>query len=312
MLSLIVPCYNEEETIPLFYLETKKLFRSALSRFEYEIIFVDDGSGDKTLDTIKELAESDKHIKYISFSRNFGKEAAMLAGLEHSRGKYVAVMDADLQDPPELLVKMLGYLENDEADIVATRRFTRKGEPPVRSFFSKLFYKFMGKISDIPIVDGARDYRLMKRKVVDAILEMKEYNRFSKGIFSWVGFKTKWLEYENIERIAGNTKWSFVKLLIYAVEGIVAFSTQPLIISAVVGIILSVISLAALVFIMIRRLVWGDPVAGWASMVCFLLFIGGIQIFFTGVVGIYLSKTYLETKRRPIYISREDNIHDKA
>ena len=269
---------------------------------------MDDGSRDKTLEVMKKYARADKRIKYISFSRNFGKESAIYAGLEHASGTYIAVMDVDLQDPPHLLIDMIDCLDNEDIDIVGTRRVTRKGEPPVRSFFARLFYKWINKMSDVPIVDGARDYRLMKRKVVDSILDVKEYNRFSKGIFSWVGFKTKWLGYENIERVAGETKWSFFKLLIYAIDGIVAFSTQPLTVSAVVGVLMSIIALISLIFIVVRRLIFGDPVAGWASMVSFILFIGGIQMFFTGIVGIYLSKTYLETKHRPIYISREDNI----
>ena len=306
--SIVVPCYNEEESIPLYYDAVKKLFDNELASCELEVIFVDDGSRDKTLEVMKKYARADKRIKYISFSRNFGKESAIYAGLEHASGTYIAVMDVDLQDPPHLLIDMIDCLDNEDIDIVGTRRVTRKGEPPVRSFFARLFYKWINKMSDVPIVDGARDYRLMKRKVVDSILDVKEYNRFSKGIFSWVGFKTKWLEYENIERVAGETKWSFFKLLIYAIDGIVAFSTQPLTVSAVVGVLMSIISLISLIFIVVRRLIFGDPVAGWASMVSFILFIGGIQMFFTGIVGIYLSKTYLETKHRPIYISREDNI----
>lgn len=306
--SIVVPCYNEEESIPLYYDAVKKLFDNELASCELEVIFVDDGSRDKTLEVMKKYAHADKRIKYISFSRNFGKESAIYAGLEHASGTYIAVMDVDLQDPPHLLIDMIDCLDNEDIDIVGTRRVTRKGEPPVRSFFARLFYKWINKMSDVPIVDGARDYRLMKRKVVDSILDVKEYNRFSKGIFSWVGFKTKWLEYENIERVAGETKWSFFKLLIYAIDGIVAFSTQPLTVSAVVGVLMSIIALISLIFIVVRRLIFGDPVAGWASMVSFILFIGGIQMFFTGIVGIYLSKTYLETKHRPIYISREDNI----
>ncbi len=306
--SIVVPCYNEEESIPLYYDAVKKLFDNELASCELEVIFVDDGSRDKTLEVMKKYASADKRIKYISFSRNFGKESAIYAGLEHASGTYIAVMDVDLQDPPHLLIDMIDCLDNEDIDIVGTRRVTRKGEPPVRSFFARLFYKWINKMSDVPIVDGARDYRLMKRKVVDSILDVKEYNRFSKGIFSWVGFKTKWLEYENIERVAGETKWSFFKLLIYAIDGIVAFSTQPLTVSAVVGVLMSIIALISLIFIVVRRLIFGDPVAGWASMVSFILFIGGIQMFFTGIVGIYLSKTYLETKHRPIYISREDNI----
>ena len=306
--SIVVPCYNEEESIPLYYDAVKKLFDNELASCELEVIFVDDGSRDKTLEVMKKYASADKRIKYISFSRNFGKESAIYAGLEHASGTYIAVMDVDLQDPPHLLIDMIDCLDNEDIDIVGTRRVTRKGEPPVRSFFARLFYKWINKMSDVPIVDGARDYRLMKRKVVDSILDVKEYNRFSKGIFSWVGFKTKWLEYENIERVAGETKWSFFKLLIYAIDGIVAFSTQPLTVSAVVGVLMSIVALISLIFIVVRRLIFGDPVAGWASMVSFILFIGGIQMFFTGIVGIYLSKTYLETKHRPIYISREDNI----
>lgn len=306
LISAIVPCYNEEESAPLFYEEICRVTEKA-KRFELEIVFVDDGSRDGTLKVLRELAKKDGRVRYISFSRNFGKESAMLAGLRAAKGDYVALLDADLQDPPSLLPEMMDFLENhfDEYDIVATRRMDRKGEPPVRSFFARRFYQLINKISDTQIVDGARDFRLMKRSVVDSILEIGEYNRFSKGIFSWVGFNTHWISYENRERVAGQTKWSFWKLFLYSLDGIVAFSTKPLAIASMMGILLCIVALLLLVFVFARALIWGDPVAGWPSMMCVILLTSGIQLFCMGILGQYLAKTYMETKRRPAYLVRE-------
>lgn len=301
-LSVVVPCFNEEESIPLFYKELNKVISSM--DIDWEIIFVDDGSNDSTLEQIKKLRSEDKKVRYISFSRNFGKEAAMMAGLETSQGDYVTIMDADLQDPPKLLPKMYDYVKNKDYDCVGTRRVTRKGEPKIRSFFARMFYRIINKLSKVEMVDGARDYRLMTRRMVDAIVSMKEYNRYSKGIFSFVGFKTKWLEYENIERVAGKTKWSFWKLFRYAIEGIVGYSTLPLIISAFIGLFFCLISFVLIIIIVIKTLIYGDPVSGWPSMMCAIFLVGGIQLFVMGVMGSYLSKTYLETKKRPVYIVR--------
>ena len=310
LLSIVVSCYNEELAIPLFYKEVKKMIEK-MDYLYFEIVFVDDGSKDKTLEILKKLAKKDKQVKYVSFSRNFGKEAAMYAGLEYSKGDYVTLMDADLQDPPAMLEKMYKYLESGEYDCVATRRVTRKGEPPIRSFFARQFYKIINKLSDIEMVDGARDYRLMRREMVDAIVDMREYNRYSKGLFSFVGFKTKWLEYENVQRVAGETKWSFWKLFIYAIDGITAFSTKPLIMSAILGFLFCLVSFAMIIFIIIKTLVYGDPVNGWPSTACIIFFVSGIQLFCMGIVGQYLSKTYLETKKRPIYIVRDSNDNDE-
>ena len=303
-ISIVVPCYNEEEALPIFYDEITKVM-SNIENAELELILVNDGSKDKTLEEMRILSKKDNRVRYISFSRNFGKEAAMYAGLKATTGDYVAIMDADLQDPPKLLVKMFNILEEGEYDCVGTRRVSRKGEPKIRSAFSKLFYKIMRKISQMDIVDGARDFRLMTRTMTDAILEMTEYNRFSKGIFTWVGFETKWLEYENIERVAGKTKWSFWKLFLYSVDGITAFSTFPLIISTIVGIIFCLIALVVIGIIIIKTLVFGDSVSGWPSLACIILFVGGIQLFCTGIIGQYIAKTYLEVKKRPIYIIKE-------
>ena len=278
---------------------------------DFEFIFVNDGSCDKTLDAIKRLNKEDKRVKYLSFSRNFGKEAAMYAGLVSSKGDYVTLMDADLQDPPKLLEDMYRLITEDGFDCVGTRRVTRKGEPQIRSFFARMFYKLINKMSNVELVDGARDYRLMTRQMVDAILSLKEYKRFSKGLFSFVGFKTKWLEYENIERVAGETKWSFWKLFIYAVDGITAFSTAPLVISAVIGFIFCLLSFIMILVIIIRTLVYGDPVSGWPSQACIIFMVSGIQLFCLGIIGQYLANTYLETKNRPIYIVKESNIDDK-
>ena len=307
-ISIIVPCYNEEQAIPYFYEEITKVAKDL--NYDFEFIFVNDGSKDKTIEIVKEYAKKDKRVKFIHFSRNFGKEAAMYAGLELSTGDYVAIMDADLQDPPSLLPQMVSILEdeNSDYDSVGTRRVTRKGEPPIRSFFARKFYKIINKMSKIEMIDGARDYRLMKRQVVNSILELKEYNRYSKGLFEFVGYNTKWLEFENVERVAGETKWSFWKLFLYAIEGIVAFSTAPLAIASIVGFIFCLVSFIMILVIIIKTLAFGDPTSGWPSLVCIIFFVSGIQLFCLGIIGEYLSKTYLETKKRPIYIIKETNL----
>ena len=302
-ISLVVPCYNEEEVIKIFYAEIQKI-KKDFKNVTFEIIFVNDGSKDKTLELMRELSKNDD-VRYVSFSRNFGKEAAMYAGLEASTGDYVAIMDADLQDPPALLKEMYEILESKEYDSVATRRVTRKGEPVIRSFFARLYYKIINKISKTEIVDGARDFRLMTRQMVNSVLSLKEYNRFSKGIFSWVGYRTKWLEYENVERAAGETKWSFWKLFLYSLESIVAFSTVPLSIASVMGILFCFVAFIIIIFVIVRTLMYGDPTSGWPSMVCIMFFIGGVQLLCLGIMGQYLSKTYLEVKKRPIYIVQE-------
>lgn len=302
--SIIVPCYNEQESLPYFFKEIVRV-ANELPKYDFEVIFVNDGSKDNTLTLLREYAKNDSRIHYLSFSRNFGKEAAMYAGFCNAKGDYIAVMDADMQDPPALLPQMLELLESGEYDSVATRRVNRAGEPPIRSFFAKKFYKIINKISDADIVDGARDFRLMNRKMVDAIVSMSEYNRFSKGIFGWVGFRTYWLPYENIERVAGETKWSFWKLFKYAIDGITAFSTVPLAFAAVVGVLFCLIAFLFICVVLVKTLLYGDPVGGWPSMMCVILFLGGIQLFCIGILGQYLSKTYLETKRRPIYILQE-------
>ena len=303
-LSLVVPAYNEEETLPIFYREARKV-EEQLPQVEIEYLFVDDGSVDGTMDVIRRLHEEDPRVHYVSFSRNFGKEAAIYAGLENAAGDYVAILDADLQDPPALLPEMLRIVTEEGYDCVGSRRVSRKGEPPIRSWFARMFYRIMNRISSADVVDGARDFQLMNRKVVSAILSMKEYNRFSKGIFGWVGFKKKWLEYENIERAAGETKWSFWKLLLYALDGIVAFSTMPLVIASVMGILFCVLAFAAIIFIIIRTLVFGDPTSGWPSMVCIIMLVSGVQLLCIGILGQYMAKTYLETKRRPLYLVEE-------
>ena len=306
LMSIVVPCYNEEEVIEKYYEATTPIVQEM--NIDYEIVFVDDGSKDKTAQLMKMLAEKDKHIKYIILSRNFGKEGAMYAGLCHAKGDYVAIMDVDLQDPPALLPEMLDTLRNEEYECVGTRRVTRKGEPKIRSFFARSFYRLINKMTKTEIVDGARDFRLMKRNMVDSILELQEYNRFSKGIFSWVGYRTKWLEYENIERAAGETKWSFWKLFKYSIEGIVAFTTAPLAIASFFGFIFCFLAFAGILFIVIRALVEpGSAIDGWPSMMCLILFVGGIQLLTIGILGQYLSKTYLETKKRPIYLTSETN-----
>lgn len=306
-ISIVVPCYNEQEAIPYFYEEVNKVSDTLKDNAEFEFLFVNDGSKDGTLQSLRDLGQKDSRIKYISFSRNFGKEAAMYAGLKEATGDYVAIMDADLQDPPSLLPSMFETLEEGEYDCVATRRVTRKGEAKIRSFFARLFYKIMNMISNTEVVDGARDFRLMTRQMVDAIVEISEYNRFSKGIFGFVGFNTKWLEYENIERVAGSTKWSFWKLTIYALDGFTAFSTKPLILSTFVGILFCLIALIMIAVIIGKTIIFGDPVGGWPSLACIILFVGGIQLFCTGISGQYLAKTYLEVKHRPIYIAKERN-----
>jgi len=305
-LTVICPCYNEKDNVEPFYQEVLKNEEFFSGKdVELKFLFVDDGSHDGTLDEIKKLSEADKRVHYLSFSRNFGKEAAMYAGLEHAGSEYVVIMDVDLQDPPHLLPEMFSYLE-EGYDSVSTRRVNRKGEPPIRSFFARMFYGIMKKISRTEIVDGARDYRLMTRQVADAILSMGEYNRFTKGIYGWVGFKTKWLEYENVERAKGETKWSFWKLLLYSVEGITAFSTAPLSIAAFVGALFCLLAFAMIIFIIVRKLIFDDPVSGWPSLVCIILMTSGVQFFCTGILGQYLAKTYLEVKRRPIYLIREE------
>lgn len=305
MISIIIPCFNEEEALSYFYPEICKVLDSM--REDYELLFVNDGSTDGTLDALKRYAEKDKHVVYLSFSRNFGKEAAMYAGFCNAKGEYIAVMDADMQDPPSLLPEMLRILKEENFDSVATRRVSRAGEPPIRSWFAKQFYKIINKISDADIVDGARDFRLMKRSMVDAIVEMGEYNRFSKGIFGWIGFKTYWLPFENVERVAGNTKWNFWKLCRYALDGIINFSQAPLSIASWLGIGMTGVSFLTLLFLVIRKLLFGDPVAGWASIVCIIIFLGGIQLFCIGVMGQYIAKLYLESKHRPHYIIAETN-----
>lgn len=307
LISVVVPCFNEQEAIPIFYNEIAKIADRMKDQVEFEVIFVDDGSQDSTLSEAKELNNKDERVKYISFSRNFGKEAAILAGLEKSKGDFVAIMDVDLQDPPDLLIDMYHGVTCEGYDCVATRRATRKGESKIRSFFAKRFYSIVNKISKTEIVDGARDYRLMRRQMVDAVLSVKEYNRFSKGIFSWVGFKTKWIEYENIERVAGKTSWSFWGLFLYALEGIIAFSTVPLLIVSILGFILCVLAFLWICVIVIKTLIWGETVTGYPSLICSVMLIGGIQIFCVGILGQYLSKVYLESKRRPIYLIKEEN-----
>lgn len=307
-LSIIVPCYNEEEVLPLFYAEIKRVMdemKRTYAELTFELLFIDDGSRDKTLTQLRELATKDQRVRYISFSRNFGKEAGMFAGLENATGDFVVVMDADLQHPPSFLPEMYSYVRDGEYDCATTRRVSRKGESKVRSWFARKFYRIMNKISQTEIVDGAQDFRFMSRQMVDAILSMREYNRFSKGIFSWVGFKTKYIEYENVERAAGTTAWSFWSLFRYSLEGIFAFSTAPLAIASVLGLVSCVIAFLMMIWIIIKTLAFGEAVAGFPSIMCAIFLLGGLQLFCIGVLGQYLSKTYLETKQRPIYIVRE-------
>ncbi len=308
-ISIIVPCYNEEQTIPLFYEEITKV-ANTMTNVEFEYLFINDGSKDKTLPILRDLSRKDEKVRYISFSRNFGKEAGMYAGLENATGDYIAVMDADLQDPPSLLPKMLPYLEKKEYDCIATKSTSRNGYSFLRKFFTKWFYIIIGKISKTEMIPGARDFRLMTRQMVDAILSMKEYNRYSKGLFSFVGFDTKWIEFENQERSAGNSKFNFKSLFSYAIEGIVAFSTTPLVFAALLGIIFCLIAFIMIVVIIVKTLVWGDAVSGWPSLVCIIFLVGGVQLFCTGIIGEYLSKAYLETKKRPIYIVKETEKSD--
>ncbi|MDR1633086.1 MAG: glycosyltransferase family 2 protein [Dysgonamonadaceae bacterium] len=307
-LSVVVPCYNEEVTLPLFYRETVKVLASladAGTISTVEFIFVDDGSTDHTLLAIKNLAEQDSRVRYVSFSRNFGKESAMLAGLQRASGRYIVTMDADLQDPPALIPSMLAAVASGEFDCAGTRRVTREGEPPVRSFLARKFYRIMANLSDIEVVDGARDFRLMNRPYIDSLLSLHERNRFSKGILPWIGFKTKWFEYENINRVAGETKWSFWKLFLYSIDGIIAFSSKPLALASILGAVFFLLSIVFIIIVAVRRIIWGDPVAGWASTVCIIMFCSGIQLFSTGILGQYLAKTYTEVKQRPHYIIRE-------
>ena len=306
LLSVIIPCYNEEENIRDFYTElfkNKAFFEE--KELDVELLYIDDGSKDRTVEEIKKLRQEDERVHLISFSRNFGKEAGIYAGLQKAKGDFVVMMDVDLQDPPVLLPEMYGYLEQGY-DSVATRRVTRKGEPPIRSFFARMFYRIMNKISRTEIVDGARDYRLMTRQVVDAILSMSEYNRFSKGIFGWVGYETKWIEFENVERNKGETKWSFWKLFLYSLEGITAFSTAPLAVASIMGVLFCFLAFLLIIVTIIRKVAFGDPTSGWPSLVCIISLISGVQLFCLGIVGQYLSKTYMEVKRRPIYLVKEE------
>ena len=307
-ISVLVPCYNEEKAIPFFYEELNKNISTFPKDVEFEIMFINDGSSDETLNVIKDLEKIDDRVKHISFSRNFGKESAIFAGLENASGNYITLMDADLQDPPALLKEMYTAIKEENYDAVGTRRVTRKGEPPIRSFFSRLFYKLINKMTSFEMVDGARDYIFITRQVADSILSLREYNRFSKGLFGFVGFKVKWLEYENIQRVAGETKWSFWKLTKYALEGITAFSTSPLIFSSILGLIFCLVSFLLIVFIIFKTLILGDPTSGWPSLVCIIFMCSGIQLFSLGVIGQYLSKTYLEVKHRPIYLVKDTNI----
>lgn len=315
-ISVVVPCWNEEEALPIYYREMNQIMEAMSQKtgenaLAFELIFVDDGSVDGTLRIMKELNQKDMRCRYLSFSRNFGKEAAIYAGLKAAAGDYVAVMDVDLQDPPALLPDMYHILKKEDYDSVATKRSTRTGEPRIRSFLSEGFYKFVNRISKTEIVNGARDYRLMNRKMVDAVLDMSEYNRFSKGIFGWVGFRTKWLEFENVERSAGETKWSLKKLFCYSMEGITGFSVAPLSLASVVGVLFCGLSFLMILVIIVRTLIWGDPVSGWPSLACIIFMVSGVQLLCTGIVGQYLSKTYLETKRRPIFILKDSSEEDE-
>lgn len=310
-ISLVVPCFNEEESIKIYYHKLEEIKEKDFKNIEleFEYVFVNDGSTDNTLKEIKEITKINNNVKYISFSKNFGKEAAMYSGLKNATGDYVTVMDVDLQDPPELLKQMYDILKTKEYDSVGTKRVTRKGEPIIRSFFAKMFYRVINKISNVEMVDGARDYRLFTRQMLDSILELEEYNRYSKGLFSFVGYNTKWIEFENVERVTGTTKWSFFKLFKYALEGIIAFSTTPLIISSLVGMFLCIASFILGMFYLIRTIIYGNDVSGWTSLICITSFIGGIQLFFLGIIGQYMAKMYLEVKKRPIYFVKEDNLN---
>lgn len=303
-ISIIVPCYNEEESLPIFYKEINRVSKE-MKNVDFEFLFINDGSRDKTLDILRDLSKKDKRVRFISFSRNFGKEAGMYAGLENATGDYVAIMDADMQDPPEMVKTMYDSIQNEGYDCVALYTKNHKDYSFIRKFFTKCWYKLIGMISSTPQVPGARDFRLMKRKMVDAIISMGEYNRYSKGIFSFVGFNTKWIDYTAPGRVAGVTKWSFWKLFKYALEGILAFSTTPLILAALVGLIFCLIAFVVIIFIIVKTIVWGDPVSGWPSLACIVIFLGGLQLFFFGIMGMYMSKLYLEVKKRPIYIISE-------
>jgi len=306
ILSIVVPCYNEEENVRDFYNEVLKnepFFKE--KELEPEFIYVDDGSKDNTASEVKKLIQDDPRIHLVSFSRNFGKEAGLYAGLEKASGDYVVTMDVDMQDPPALLPEMYKYIE-EGYDSVATRRVSRKGEPPIRSFFARKFYKLINRMSKTEIVDGARDYRFMTRQFVDAVLSMKEYNRFTKGIFSWVGYETKWIEFENVERIKGETKWSFWKLFLYAIDGIVAFTTAPLAFASFMGVLFCILAFVLIIVTIVRKALFGDPTSGWPSLVCIISLISGVQLFCLGIIGQYISKTYMEVKQRPIYIIKEE------
>lgn len=307
-ISIIVPCFNEEKALPIFYEELDKNIKKFPNNINFEIIFVNDGSNDDTLKIIKDLLTKDNRIKYISFSRNFGKEAAIYAGLENASGDYVTLMDADLQDPPSLLLQMYEAITKENYDAVGTKRVTRKGEPIIRSFFARLFYKIINKMTSFEMVDGARDYVFMNRQVVNSIISLKEYNRYSKGLFSFVGFNVKWIEYENIKRVAGETKWSFWKLTKYALEAITAFSTAPLTFASLIGLLFCIVSFLLIIAIIFKTLILGDPTSGWPSLVCIIFMVSGIQLFSLGIIGQYLSKTYLEIKKRPVYIIKDTNI----
>ena len=306
MISIIIPCYNEEDALPVYYQEMSKIM-AEMSEVKFELLFIDDGSSDRTLELLKDFNHKDPRCKFLSFSRNFGKESAIYAGLKNARGDYVATMDVDLQDPPGLLPEMYRILKEEDYDSVATRRATRTGEPKIRSLLSELFYKFINKISKTEIVNGARDYRLMDRMMVDAVLKMSEYNRFSKGIFGWIGFRTKWLEFQNVERSAGETKWSMKKLFFYSLEGITGFSVAPLALASIAGIVFCILAFLMIAVIIFKTLIWGDPVSGWPSLVCIIFLVSGIQLFCTGILGEYLAKTYLETKHRPIFILKDSS-----
>ena len=310
LVSIVCPCYNEEPMLPIYYEAMQKIVFSQLADYDFELILINDGSKDRTLPILRELAQKDERVKYISFSRNFGKEAAMYAGLKHAKGDFICVMDCDLQDPPEMISQMLQRLEADACDCVATRRVTRKGEPKIRSAFARAFYRIINKISDTEFVDGARDFRMMRRCVVDAVLDLPEYHRFSKGIFMWVGFDTVWLEYENIERVAGETKWSFWKLTKYAIEGIVSFSTAPLQLATAVGCIVSALALLYMVIRVVIAMIWGNPVAGYPSLLAIMLTLGGFILLALGIIGEYVARTYMQVKHRPIYIQKESNIKE--
>lgn len=306
-ISIIVPCYNEQEALLPFWEEINK-FCAGYGETAFEIIFVDDGSHDATLGILKEFSRRDKRAKFLSFSRNFGKEAAILAGLRASQGEYVAVMDADLQDPPSLLPEMLRMMETSDIDCVGTCRITRKGEPIIRSFFARMFYRLINMVSPTKLVDGARDFRMMRRNVVDALISMPEYHRFSKGLYEWVGFKTEWIAFENVERVAGETRWSFWKLLLYSIEGITAFTTKPLALASMLGLFFVLVSFASIIFLCVRQLCWHASVSGWTSMVCIMVFFSGIQLFCIGIIGQYLAKTYMEVKQRPHYVVKEKSM----